>query len=56
MSGWQNQEFRERLRAVVRDYIERKARHCRDTHPADDVNAGEKGIVFPRPPRLPMHR
>lgn len=56
MSGWHDQEFRERLRAVVRDYIERKARHRRDTRPANDVTPDEKVIAFPRPPRLPMHR
>ena len=56
MSEWHDPEFRERLRAVVRDYIERKARRRRDTRPANDVTPDEKVIAFPRAPRLPMHR
>lgn len=56
MGGWHDQEFRERLRAVVKDYVDRKSRRWRIAQPANDSSADTKVIPFPRPPRLPMHR
>ncbi len=55
MSGWHEQEFRERLRALVREYARRKAGSRQVAPPANDVAADEKVIPFPRAPRLPMH-
>ena len=56
MSGWHEQEFRERLRALVKQYTERKAGRGKVGPPANDVTIDAKVILFPRAPRLPMHR
>lgn len=56
MGGWHDQEFRERLRAVVKSYVDRKSRRWRKAQPANDVADDKKVIPFPQAPRLPMHR
>ena len=56
MSGWHDQEFRERLVAVVKDYVDRQSRRWRKAQPANDVADNETVIPFPQAPRSPMHR
>ena len=56
MSEGHEQDFRERLRALVRQYAERKAGRRQVSPPANDIAGDAKVIPFPRAPRLPMHR
>ena len=56
MSEGHGQDFRERLRALVREYARRKAGRRQVAPPANDDAADAKVIPFPRARRLPMHR
>ena len=56
MSEGHEQDFRERLRALVRVYAERKARRLKVAPLANDVAADEKIIQFQRAPRIHMHQ
>ena len=56
MSEGHEQDFRERLRALVREYARRKAGSRQVAPPANDDAADAKVFPFPRAPRLPMHR